>query len=503
MDLRRRTTERAHRRRPDTGVLVRAFATVASMMMLAAAVALAPIRDSSGSAAQERVVAGADTCLVLAGAVVLAAALLLALRESEPGPFAAHALSSALTCWAVSLLPAALLDLRATADGVEVGPHLGSAMTWAVVAGLLVGGRRRAAFGGAPPWLVGAASGAVIGLAGPVLEQVAPVGPATRSLAVGAVVVGALVAADAVTRRVGTPTPLVWPLGVALALLGAGDVARVVDRGTAVVVGGAGLTVMGGALVWLVALRMHRAALAIDRRRVLDQGRRARRAEEFDREARERLHEVSATVAGLAHASRLIAEGSPIDDLARRRLAHLMDGELARVDRLAGGKRNGSTSSRVDVVLDVLVTSLALQGHQVDDTPCDAEVAVGEDVLLELLHVLLLNGVRHAGGRGLRVRCTQRGSWLAIRVEDDGPGVPVEVGTRIFAWGEAGPDSPGQGIGLAGARRLALEAGGELELTQPVEGCGAAFLLTLPLAPATSEPRGREDEVDADVELDA
>jgi signal transduction histidine kinase len=86
-----------------------------------------------------------------------------------------------------------------------------------------------------------------------------------------------------------------------------------------------------------------------------------------------------------------------------------------------------------------------------------------------------------------------------LRVVDNGPGVPAELGSSLFEPFVTGKPS-GVGIGLALSRKIARAHGGDLAL-EPTPA-GASFVLTLPLETgdarrASSEPapaRSREEE---------
>ena len=97
-----------------------------------------------------------------------------------------------------------------------------------------------------------------------------------------------------------------------------------------------------------------------------------------------------------------------------------------------------------------------------------------EPVLHEILDVLLGNALDHgAGAVTLTVRETH--GWLAIDVEDEGPGISGD-GEAIFAR----RSGSGHGIGLDLARSLAHAEGGRLQLTRSQPG--ARFSLLLPRA---------------------
>ncbi len=65
-----------------------------------------------------------------------------------------------------------------------------------------------------------------------------------------------------------------------------------------------------------------------------------------------------------------------------------------------------------------------------------------------------------------------------VTVEDDGPGVSQALQHSVFEPGVRSDGSPGAGLGLALARRLALAGAGDLRL-EP-SPTGARFVLSLP-----------------------
>jgi len=71
-----------------------------------------------------------------------------------------------------------------------------------------------------------------------------------------------------------------------------------------------------------------------------------------------------------------------------------------------------------------------------------------------------------------------------LTVEDQGPGIVPEAGTRLFERRAAGEG--GHGIGLALARTLVQADGGRLDL---VRASPASFRITLPLAEVPTQVR--------------
>ena len=71
---------------------------------------------------------------------------------------------------------------------------------------------------------------------------------------------------------------------------------------------------------------------------------------------------------------------------------------------------------------------------------------------------------------------------VAVRVRDNGPGLPERARKRLFQAFSGSERPDGAGLGLAIARELAGSNGGSLSLERSDES-GAAFLLVLPEGP--------------------
>jgi signal transduction histidine kinase len=119
-------------------------------------------------------------------------------------------------------------------------------------------------------------------------------------------------------------------------------------------------------------------------------------------------------------------------------------------------------------------------------TEPEHRVVAGVDggLLERVLAPLLENACRHAE-HAVRVAVAQVDGVIEIAVEDDGRGILAEDRDRIFDPGYRAPQaaanggpSPGAGLGLALARRLARGVGGDVTL-RPSSG-GARFIVSLP-----------------------
>ena len=103
------------------------------------------------------------------------------------------------------------------------------------------------------------------------------------------------------------------------------------------------------------------------------------------------------------------------------------------------------------------------------------------DELRQLLLALLLNA-KQALPRGgtVAIELSRVGADAILRVADDGPGVPAELGDRAFEPFVSTRDGA-LGLGLAVARAVARRHGGELGLES--SSAGAVFVARLPLVP--------------------
>jgi signal transduction histidine kinase len=91
----------------------------------------------------------------------------------------------------------------------------------------------------------------------------------------------------------------------------------------------------------------------------------------------------------------------------------------------------------------------------------------------QVLATLLENSLMHGAGP-VTIRTRTAGGSVVIEVSDEGPGVPPELGARVFERAVSGRASTG--LGLTVARELAEADGGRLELLQQRPAVFALFL---------------------------
>jgi len=171
------------------------------------------------------------------------------------------------------------------------------------------------------------------------------------------------------------------------------------------------------------------------------------------------------------------------------RLRVLAD-ELLALARLGADARAPAEpidlASLVRAALDEVAVQAEARGVALAGDGPGAAVEGRPGDLQRMLRNLVENAVRHARSR-VRVGASVRGGRAEVLVEDDGPGVPEGDRERVFEPFYRGPreraEGGGAGLGLAIAREIARDHGGDLTL-EPSER-GARFVAWLPRADAS------------------
>ncbi|MBV9606765.1 MAG: HAMP domain-containing histidine kinase [Solirubrobacterales bacterium] len=141
---------------------------------------------------------------------------------------------------------------------------------------------------------------------------------------------------------------------------------------------------------------------------------------------------------------------------------------------------------------DVLLEAASELGPMAEDheLSIDAQPAVVPGVKDEL-HRLTLNLIENAArhtppGTHIRAFTGIENGSAVLTVEDDGPGIPPELGPRVFDRFVRGPSTGtrGSGLGLAIVRAVAESHGGTVTLEHPAAGNGARFVITIPREPS-------------------
>lgn len=178
-----------------------------------------------------------------------------------------------------------------------------------------------------------------------------------------------------------------------------------------------------------------------------------------------------------------------------RRLARLTE-DLLDLRRLDEGlfTLNWAALDLVALARDT-ATSLATASVPVQVTGLDALTLVGDaDRLHQALENLVSNAIKYSpSGKSVQiaVRVEPSGGGderAVIEVIDQGPGISPKMQGVLFERFVSDAKSPGLGLGLYLARRIAREHDGDLDVDS-TPGVGSKFRLELPLAPPPS-PRG-------------
>lgn len=195
----------------------------------------------------------------------------------------------------------------------------------------------------------------------------------------------------------------------------------------------------------------------------------------------EQMHELRASLAGVASAVHLLArDDAYLTEERRWRLTGMLEAEVGRLERLiTHTELSDIRELPVDELLEPLVTSRRLVGQEIDWQPSGCRVLAAPDPIVEAVNILLVNAATHAPGSPVRISTVREGGLVRLRISDEGPGVPSSVRGSLFAKGVRGESSGGQGIGLNLAHRLLAAQGGNLQLADPEPRGGATFELTL------------------------
>jgi signal transduction histidine kinase len=265
----------------------------------------------------------------------------------------------------------------------------------------------------------------------------------------------------------------------------------------------AGLTPGRAALgiAWLAAL-LAAVAVGVTLRKSIDLGERRRRFVSAV------THELRTPLTTFQMYSEMLADGVVPTEQQRgeylqtlkeesKRLSTMVANVLAhaRLEERRGPRPAESMTlqallSRLKPSLERRVESTPMTLEVRNDGPAEAPLVVDAEAVGQILGNLVDNAAKYANGTSpstIHLVAKAANGSLVLTVRDHGPGIAREQAAAIFepfARGGRDPSDPvpGVGLGLALARGLARDLGGELTLESPADG-GARFRLELPAIP--------------------
>jgi len=204
-------------------------------------------------------------------------------------------------------------------------------------------------------------------------------------------------------------------------------------------------------------------------------------------------HEFKTPIAGISGAIELLQdhEGSMSEEERRRflanaaadaaRLSLLLERllHLARADMAVAAE---DAATGVEAPLREMADAMRGEGFavEVEATPGLPRAAAAAELIETVLQILIENS-RQAGATEVRIAAEPRGDRVAIRIADNGSGIPPADRERIFEPFHTGRrEQGGTGLGLSIARSLLASSGGTISAL-PAER-GACFEVELPAA---------------------
>lgn len=123
--------------------------------------------------------------------------------------------------------------------------------------------------------------------------------------------------------------------------------------------------------------------------------------------------------------------------------------------------------------------------------------------LREVVTNLLKNALEAIDGPGSVVISTsERSGHVTVTVDDDGPGIPAELRTKLFTPFFTTKGEKGTGLGLCLSQQIIERHGGELRLDAlPTKGSRAIFSLPLATAASAQPPSNSAEQGDAGQEM--
>ncbi len=279
---------------------------------------------------------------------------------------------------------------------------------------------------------------------------------------------------------------LLAALGIAVLLRPIANQLRSVER-TALAIAGGDLTARIGSDGWRRSLPIGSAFNAM-----------ANRVELLLKSQKELMqavsHELRTPLSRIKFATALLETADDAQQRATRVAS--IDHATEQLDELIGELLAyvkldaGAEVKETEVVSITDIVDSAIKSHGMLHPAITFEVDVEESTkefsayrvgLFRAVGNLVGNAAKFAKSK-VKVVVRWTNSQLQIDVEDDGNGIAPEDREAVFEpFTRLSGEAPGAGLGLAIVKRIALRAGGNVEVNQSALG-GAQFRLTLPIA---------------------
>jgi signal transduction histidine kinase len=206
----------------------------------------------------------------------------------------------------------------------------------------------------------------------------------------------------------------------------------------------------------------------------------AERERDFAADIAHELRTPLATIASVAQQAAVDArdaERAAFETIAAAALdGSRLVGDLALLARAGGPEKlERETIDVSDTVTRVTREYAGRKGSpRIDLESASVFAEADERRVAQVVRNLLDNAIRHARST-IRVGVHPDGDFAAIVVDDDGPGVPGEIRSRVFDRLVRAGDGAGSGLGLAICRWVAEAHGGDISLES-----SARFIVRIP-----------------------
>jgi signal transduction histidine kinase/HAMP domain-containing protein len=212
-------------------------------------------------------------------------------------------------------------------------------------------------------------------------------------------------------------------------------------------------------------------------------------------------HELRTPLAAIkGYATTLLAEDVQWDPESEREFIQIISNETDRLNKLVDDLLDMSRIeagsllvSKVPCDLTELVAQvvekypdLARERIRLDLPPGFPRIYADPERLGVVLRNIIENAVKYAGdGSPIIISGSVTSSSIVVRIQDEGPGIPMEYSQRVFErfyriGNTLTSPAPGAGLGLAIARGFIHAHGGDIWLEPSSTGACIAFSLPLP-----------------------